>query len=608
MKSHEVRSKFLEFFVERRHAILPPASLIPENDPTTLFTNSGVHPLVPYILQGSHPLGPRLVSVQKCFRTDDIEEVGDNSHHTFFEMLGNWSIGDYFKKEAIFWSFEFLTSKNWAGINPEKLFVSVFAGDKETPRDDNSAKIWQEAFVQVGIDAKIGEKIFVYSKEKNWWGPAGKTGPCGPDTEIFYDTQQPHNPAFGEKCHLNCDCGRYIELWNNVFMEFNKDETGRLTPLQQKNVDTGMSLERLVRILEGVGNNYETSLFLPLMKKLENLAGKKTEEGRSRHARIVADHLRAAVFLIADGVEPGKVERGSVLRRVVRRAIRHAHLLSIERDLCWALGQVVVDSYSQNYPELSQAKDRIERILVDEEKRFSKTLQSGLGYFEKLIGRPEVQTSGLIAGQGVFDLYQSYGFPFELTEELAAEKNIKVSRKGFEQARVAHQEISRAGVEKRFAGGLADHSEETTKLHTTTHLLHRALQEILGEHVRQAGSNITRERLRFDFTHPSKATREELSLVEKIVNQKIKENLPVYQEIVALEEAHQRGAIGLFGEKYGDQVKIYIIGEPNDPYSIECCGGPHVGSTGEIGKIRITKEGSAGSGMRRIYVVREESS
>jgi alanyl-tRNA synthetase len=601
MTPHEVRAKFLAFFKERGHAVLPSAPLVPENDPTTLFINSGVHPLVPYILQGSHPAGPRLASVQKCFRTDDIDEVGDATHQTFFEMLGNWSIGDYFKQEAIRWAFAFLTDPSWLGLDPHRLYVSVFEGDQDAPQDEDSVKIWRETFGKAGVGAGVGERIFSYPKKENWWGPAGRTGPCGPDTEIFYDTQKPHDPSFGERCHPNCDCGRFVEVWNNVFMEFYQDEEGKLSPLEKKNVDTGMGLERLVRILEGVEDNYETGLFLPLMDRLKELAGDKVVEENVRPTRIVLDHLRAATFLIADGVRPGKVDQGSVLRRIVRRAIRHARALAVKEGFTVAIGESVVDAYCESYPELKRAEAEIKQVLAEEEARFGRALDRGLAHFRRLTSLAEVQKRRKITGEQAFDLYQSYGFPIELTEEVAREQGLTVDRRGFEKAMARHQEISRAGMERKFAGGLADHAAATTKLHTATHLLHAALREILGEDTRQTGSNITQERLRFDFTHPDRLTDDELKRVEERVNQKIKENLPVRWEVMPLTEARARGATGLFAEKYADTVKIYTIGEGNGVYSVEFCGGPHVESTGEIGRIKIMKERSAGSGVRRIY-------
>lgn len=601
MTVHDIRSKFLNFFAAHQHIILPSAPLVPENDPTTLFICAGVHPLVPFILQGSHPLGSRLASVQKCVRTDDINEVGDSSHQTFFEMLGNWSIGDYFKKEAISWSFEFLTSQQWLKLKPEKIYVTVFSGDRNTPRDDESFRIWQKTFSQVGLNAETGKRISFYSREKNWWGPAGKTGPCGPDTEIFYDTGQKHNAKFGKNCHPNCECGRFVELWNIVFMEYFLDGENKLTPLKQKNVDTGMGLERLMRVLDQVPDNYATQLFRPLMNQIREKAGQEVEGEKRRSARIVADHLRAAVFLIADQVRPGKVEQGSVLRRLIRRAIRQAKLLSIESPFLDSLAKTVIEIYQESYPELGQFRQEIENVLAEEEDRFGQSLDRGLRYFSRLTSEPDVKNSKMISGVQAFNLYQSYGFPIELTEELAAEHGFLVDRLGFDRALVDHQQISRLGMEKKFTGGLADHTLKTTKLHTATHLLYRALRQILGEDIYQAGSNITQERLRFDFTYSSEIAPEEIKQIENNINQKIKDDLPITAEVVLLPEARRRGAIGLRGKKYNQRVKIYTIGDPKHPWSVELCGGPHVRSTREIGTIKITKEKSVGSDIRRIY-------
>ncbi len=607
MTQHEIRAQFLEFFTDRGHAALPSASLVPENDPTTLFTNSGVHPLVPFILAGSHPSGSRLVSVQKCFRTIDIEEVGDSHHHTFFEMMGNWSIGDYFKKEAIEWSFEFLTEV--IGLDPTRIYVSVFEGDDDALRDEDSAAIWRETFKRQGIDAEAGERIYFYPKSENWWGPAGKTGPCGPDTEIFYNTGREHDPAFGEVCGPACGCGKYLELWNNVFMEFSMDEDGNLTPLKQKNVDTGMGFERLMRVVDGVYDNYETQLFVPIMERIETLAAEEIRDDNRRHARILADHVRGSVFLLTDGVRPGKAERGSILRRIIRRAIRHGRFLDLPGNFVTELGDVVVSQYGPSYPELGSSGEEIRAVLTSEEERFRDTLERGLNYFEELVENQEIQQKKRISGKAAFDLYQSYGLPIELTEESAHDYGLEVDKAGFEAALEKHREISRAGAEEKFAGGLADHSEETTRLHTATHLLHQALREIIGEHAHQTGSNITRERLRFDFNYSDAMTDEELEAVEARVNELIQADLPVHFETVTIQEAEERGAVGLFADKYGDKVKIYAIGDPADPYSLEFCGGPHVDRTGEIGGVTITKEKSAGSGVRRIYAeLKDESS
>ncbi|TAN57326.1 alanine--tRNA ligase [Patescibacteria group bacterium] len=596
MTAQELRNKFLDFFKSKGHVVIPSASLVPENDPTVLFTTAGMHPLVPFLLGQPHPAGNRLVNFQKCLRTDDIDEVGDSRHNTFFEMLGNWSLGDYFKKEAIEWSFEFLTSKDWLGLDPNLLFVSVFEGDKDAPRDDESIAIWREVFKKSGIDAEIGERIFMYPKKKNWWGPAGLTGPCGPCSEMFYFTGIEHDPRYGEICHINCDCGRYLEIWNDVFMEYEKKPDGSFEPLEQKNVDTGMGLERITHILQKTASIYETDLFWPIIQKAEELLGKLYQDN-IHSFRIVADHLRASVFLIADGVSPSNIERGYILRRLIRRAIRHWYNINISLSgLIAELAKTIIDQYGHIYPALNDKRDRIWLELTQESEKFSKTIGRGIKEFDRMIERQKS-----ISGIDAFNLYQTYGFPLEMTMELAREKNIAINKNEFSNEFKKHQELSRAGSEQKFKGGLADHSEITARYHTATHLLHQALRDVLGHHVFQKGSNITAERMRFDFSHPQKMTLEEIKKTEDAVNEKIKENLNVRSEVKTINEAKELGAIGLFEGKYGENVSVYSIGD----YSKEICGGPHIKYTGEIGKFRIIKEEAVSAGVRRIKAVIE---
>lgn len=596
MTAKDLKKKYLDFFVKKGHKIIPNVSSIPENDPTALFISAGMHPLVPYLLGEFHPLGKKLCSVQRCLRTDDIDLVGDSFHHTFFEMLGNWSLGDYWKREAIEWSFEFLTKE--LGLDPNRLYISCFGGDKDAPKDEESAKIWQK----VGVPK---EKIYFYGKKENWWGPAGKTGPCGPDTEMFYDaTGKPCGP----KCHPNDNCGRFFEIWNDVFMEYNKTGEGKFEPLKQKNVDTGMGVERTATVLSGLDDDYQTELFAPIIRKIEEISGKKYHENPNEF-RIIADHLRAATFAIADGVIPSNVEQGYILRRLIRRAIRYARPLEIREMFTSKIANVVVENYKKDYPHLEQTQDFIFTQLKEEETRFKKTLDRGLKEFEKTASMIRIIEAKTIPGKVVFDLYQTYGFPLELTEELASERGLGVDRVGFQKAQKEHQVKSRGSLEKKFAGGLADHSEIVTKYHTATHLLNASLRQVLGSHIEQKGSNITAERLRFDFPNSRKLTEEELKNTEELVNQKIKENLPVKMEMMTLEKAKKMGAVAVFGERYGEKVKVYKIGDPSagsgQVFSCEVCGGPHVDFTGKLGKFKIIKEESAGAGIRRIYATLE---
>lgn len=603
MNSNDLRQQFLAFFKEKGHTVIPSASLIPENDPTVLFTTAGMHPLVPYLLGEAHPGGTRLTDVQKCIRTQDIDDVGDHRHTTFFEMLGIWSLGDYFKESIIPWTFEFFTQV--LKFDAEKLYVTVFEGDQNVPLDEESVQLWAEQFKQVGIDAKMGERIFAYPKAKNWWGPAGETGPCGPDTEIFYFTGKEHDPKFGAKCHPNCDCGRYVEIGNDVFMQFNKRADGSFEPLQQKNVDVGWGLERLLTMVQGKTSVFQTDLFAEVIAELERLSGKSYDTA-AKSMEIIADHIRAATFILGDdhGIVPSNVDQGYILRRFIRRAIRHGRLLGINEAFIVPIAERYIGLMGEVYPELKRNQARIVEELSKEEAKFAKTIEKGLREFDKLF-----QKTGNVSGEEAFVLYTTYGFPLELTEELAAEKGQTVNKEVFEGEFRKHQELSRAGAEKKFAGGLADHSEQSTKYHTATHLLHEALRMVLGEHVEQKGSNITQERLRFDFSHGDKMTPDQIKAAEDIVNEQIQKDLPVHFEMLTVEEAKARGAIGLFEDKYatlGDQIKVYFVGDDQKGvFSKEICGGPHVERTGTMGHFRIAKEEASSAGVRRIKAVLE---
>ena len=600
MTTDEIRSKFLEFFKEKGHAVIPSASLIPENDPTVLFTTAGMHPLVPYLLGEKHPAGSRLANAQKCVRTGDIDEVGDRTHGTFFEMLGNWSLGDYFKRESIAWSFEFLTSPRWLNLDPARIYVTVFEGDADAPRDLESVGIWKDVFQTRGIEANFNERIYAYPKGKNWWGPAGMTGPCGPDTEIFYDTGRPHDTRFGAECHPNCDCGRFVEIWNNVFMEYNKTEAATFEPLAQRNVDTGMGLARAVMVVNGLDSIYDIDTGRPLIAKIEELSGKAygKDDETDRAMRVIADHVRAATFMIGDprGISPSNVDQGYILRRLIRRAVRYGRQLGIDGFFTSKVAETVIELFRGAYPELEQNRDRVIGELDAEEDKFSRTLQNGLREAAKL--KDELASFPLVPGERAFYLYESFGFPKELTEEVLGKK---VDEEEWSKAMKAHQDLSRQGAEKKFKGGLADHSWETTRLHTATHLLHKALRNVLGEHVEQKGSNITAERLRFDFSHPNKMTPEEIKKVEDMVNEAIVRDLPVHYEEKSVPDAKAAGAIGLFEDRYGDKVKVYVVGD----YSMEICGGPHVRHTAQVGRFKIQKEEASSAGVRRIKAIVE---
>lgn len=591
MDFRELRNKYIDFFKSKGHKHIPSGSLIPENDPTVLFTTAGMHPLVPYLLGQKHPEGTRLVNWQKCIRTGDIDDVGDPSHLTFFEMLGNWSLGDYFKKEAIEWSFEFLTKV--LGFTTKKLHITVFEGDKDAPKDTESYNFWKN----VGISES---HIHFKPKKDNWWGPAGLTGPCGPDTEMFIDTGK--EPC-SNSCSPGCSCGKYFEIWNDVFMQYNKDKEGNYSPLSQQNVDTGMGIERTVAMFEGKKSVYETTIFLPIINAIEKLSNKKygQNEAVDKSIRIIADHLRASVFIIGDerGIAPSNVGAGYVLRRLIRRAIRHAKNIGIEEKFLSKIAFVIIDLMKEFYSELDKNKDQIYQELDTEEEKFEATIRSGLKEIQKILPELERTNANRIPGEVAFKLYDTYGFPIEFTEEIASEHKFTVDREGFNKKYEEHKKLSKAAQTNSFKGGLADHSEETTKLHTATHLLHRALKNILGEHVNQKGSNITIERLRFDFTHPEKIDKDTLQKVEDMVNEQIQKKLTVTMKVMSLEEAKNVGATALFTNKYDSQVKVFFIGD----FSIEVCGGPHVKNTGELGHFKILKEQSSSRGVRRIKAV-----
>ena len=592
----ELREKYIAFFKSKNHIEISGKSLIPENDPTVLFTTAGMHPLAPYLLAGEHPQGSRLTDYQKCIRTGDIDEVGDASHLTFFEMLGNWSIGDYFKNDSIRWSFEFLTSPEYLGIPVDKLSVTVFAGDETAPRDEESANIWKG----LGIPES---RIHFLPREDNWWGPAGETGPCGPDTEIFVDTGK---PACGADCKPGCHCGKYFEVWNNVFMQYEKTKDGKFVPLAKKCVDTGMGVERTVAMLNGFESVYNIDIFQEILKTISEKSGVAygASESTDTSMRIIADHVRASCFILADAkaVLPSNLGAGYVLRRLIRRAIRHMRKLNMADSALLDVAETIIKQNRELYPELTEKRDLILKELAAEETRFSEALKKGEQEYEKLLPNLLKNPNKTIPGRVAFRLYDTYGFPYELTAELAAESGLSVDKEGFDEAFKKHQELSRAGSEQIFKGGLADHSEQTTAYHTATHLLHQALCTVLGNHVEQRGSNLTAERLRFDFTHPAPLTEDEKKRVEQLVNEQIQADLPVTVTTMPLEEAKKAGAKALFGERYEDVVKVYRIGD----FSMEVCGGPHVERTGTMGRFKIVKEQSSSAGIRRIRAVLEK--
>ena len=622
MTAQEIRRKYLEYFEAKGHKIIPRALLVPQDDPTTLFTGSGMQPLIPYLLGQPHPSGTRLVDSQTCFRAEDMDEVGDNRHTTFFEMLGNWSLGDYFKEDQLAWFWDFLTKT--VGLNPEKLYTTCFIGDESTgvPKDTESAEIWADLFKQEGIEAKEvelpgddggmrgmqGGRIFYYDASKNWWSREGPPAnmrdgePGGPDSEVFYDFGTPHDEKYGQHCHPNCDCGRFLEIGNSVFMTYRK--TGdKFEELPKPNVDFGGGLERIAAAANEDADIFQISLIKPITDSLEKLSGKDYQHHQNS-MRVIADHLRAGVFLAVDGVTPSNKQQGYVLRRLLRRAIRYAFELGIEQDLCEKVAPTILELYEQDFPEVIKQKQQVLDVFIREEKLFRQTLRSGVREFEKITKNKN------LSGETIFKLYDTYGFPSELTLEEAFRANIDVEDNWqivFDKFMNQQRQRSQTASAGMFKGGLADHSPEVVKLHTTTHLMYQALKDVLGGDVVQRGSNITAERTRFDFSHPEKVTPEQIKQVEDIVNEKIAEDLPVTWQEEKTDEAFKKGASGAFGDKYGDTVKVYIIGDPDKPFSREICGGPHVERTGVIGrggkKFKITKEESVAAGIRRIKAV-----
>lgn len=644
--SAQLREMFLSFMESKGHHRIESASVIPENDPTVLFTTAGMHPLVPYLMGTPHPAGKRLTDVQKCIRTGDIDDVGDPSHLTFFEMLGNWSLGDYFKKDMIPWSWEFLTSPEYLGLDKDRLAFTVFAGDEDAPRDDESYELWRSCGVKE-------ENLFFLPKENNWWGPAGITGPCGTDTEMFIITDK--EPC-GPDCSPACSCGRYLEIWNDVFMQYNKNAEGKYEPLAQKNVDTGMGLERTVCVLNGKKSVYEIDAFAGILAKEEELSGKKygADDETTKAFRIIADHMRTSTFILGDdrGVSPSNTDQGYILRRLIRRAVRYGMQLGMPEGFTVEIAKVIIDQYQDAYPELKRNGEFVLEQLKLEEARFARTLKQGEKEFEKVyenVCRTKTMLEGILAaenpvataveladtkklrpspdmmpiidaaragdtealktavetrmaglstmdGRSAFKLYDTYGFPIEMTKELAAEKGLSVDEADFAERFKKHQELSHQGADQKFKGGLADHSEQTARLHTATHLLHAALRKVLGDEVAQKGSNITAERLRFDFSFGRKMTPEEIKEVERLVNVAIDADVPVVCEEMTVPEARAKGAIGLFENKYGERVRTYKMGD----YSFEICGGPHATHTGELGSFKIQKEESSSAGVRRI--------
>jgi len=610
----------LKFFKARKHAVIPSASLIPENDSSTLFIGSGMQPLVPYLLGEKHPAGKRIVNSQKCFRAEDISEVGDSRHSTFFEMLGNWSLGDYFKKEQLKWIFEFLT--NELELSANRLYATVFRGNSDIgiARDTESVAIWKELFKEKGIEAKDIDfsensdlsdgRIFYYDENKNWWSrsgiplnmPVGEPG--GPDSEIFYDLgadlKRHENSQFkSQPCHINCDCGRFIEIGNSVFMEYVKTESG-FKKLKQRNVDFGGGLERIAMVSQNKSNIFETDLFSAAIAGLEKLSEGKKYKDNLKPFEVIIDHLRGSIFIMADNksVCPSNTEQGYIVRRLIRRAIRYGNALGIKKDL-WTkeIAEIIIDDYKEEYPELEKNKDFVKKQLQKEEEKFQRALENGLKEFNK------IKMAGSISGKSAFNLYQTYGFPLEMTEELAKENSLAVDKSGFEEELKKHQELSRSTIVGKFKSGLADASKETTKFHTATHILLASLREVLGDCVFQKGSNITAERLRLDFSYPEKLSPEQIEKVQAIANKIIQDNLPVFCEEMTLEQAKKQGAMGVFESKYGEKVSVYTIGKSKNVFSKEICGGPHIKKTGELGKIKIVKEESSSSGVRRIKAI-----
>ncbi len=622
LSTSDIRQKYLDFFAKQGHAVVPSSSLVPENDPTTLFTGSGMQPMIQYLLGAPHPLGTRIADSQKCFRSQDIEEVGDNRHTTFFEMLGNWSLGDYFKKEQIPWMFKFLI--DIVGLDPNKLYITCFIGapQYDIPKDTEAAEIWQKLFREKNIEAQIadigseadgyqrgikaGERIFFYDGKKNWWSRNGGPettpigDPCGPDSEMFYDFGTEHNSKYGEHCHPNCDCGRFMEIGNNVFMTYRKQDEGVFVPLQAPNIDHGSGLERIVAAAHQDPDVFKLDVFIQARVAIERASAKTygANADETFAFRVVLDHIRAATFLMADGVMPANKDQGYYTRRLIRRAVRFSRKLGVANALVREVSDAFISTYQDAYPNLLEKREQILSEMEREEGKFAKTIEQGLREVKKIFDK-----TGTFTGKDAFDVYQTYGFPLELTtEELQRSHNMAVDVEEFRAEFKKHQDLSRAGSEQKFAGGLADHSEETTQLHTATHLLHQALRDVLGSHVAQRGSNITADRLRFDFSHGEKMTPEQIARVEEIVNEQIHKDMPVHFAMLTVEEAKARGAIGLFEDKYaqvGDKIKVYFMGD----YSKEICGGPHVEHTGQLGGIKIVKEEAVAAGIRRIKAV-----
>ena len=584
MKAIEIRNKYLNFFKRHGHSVIPSAPLIPENDPSVLFTTAGMQPLVPYLLGEKHPEGTRLTDFQKCVRTNDINEVGDNRHLTYFEMLGNWSLGDYFKEESVAMSYEFLTKE--LGIPAEKISVTCFAGDEDCPKDTVTAECWKKA----GIPE---ERIYFFGKDDNWW-IAGEEGPCGPDTEMFYDTGK---EKCSEKCNPSCGCGKYVEIWNNVFMEYLKTSDGKYQKLKQQNVDTGLGLERMAMLLQGKKTPFEIEIFKPVMDKLEEL--EKVDDIASR--RIVAEHLRSSMMIILDGGIPSNVDRGYILRRLIRRMTRRLRKLQIDTNQISTLIDISIDAQKELYPELETNKERIKTVIIEEINKFEKTLERGEREFNKIVNKLKTENKDTISGQDLFTLYETYGFPPEVTQDLAEEQGIKIDNTEFDRLFKDHQEKSRMGSEQKFKGGLSGNGEKETKYHTATHLLNAALKQVIGKEVHQKGSNITPERMRFDFSCDHKLTDEEKKQVEDLVNKWINEDLPVTIEEMSKEDAIKSGAECMFIEKYPDIVTVYSIGD----VSKELCGGPHVKNTKVLGTFKIKKEDACSAGVRRIKAILE---
>ncbi len=608
LTSAEIRRRFLDFFENRGHAIIPSASLVPENDPSVLFNTAGMQPLVPYLLGEKHPLGTRLANLQKCVRTVDIDDIGDSRHLTFFEMMGNWSLGDYFKKEAIEWSYDLLTNTEYGfGLDPERLYVTVFEGDENAPRDEESAQIWKDVFANAGVHKKDKpgtQRIFFLPAKNNWWSP-GENGPCGPDSEMFYDITGNLTQGLTHEEYVNADDkGEVVEIWNDVFMEYEKKDGKVVGKLASKNVDTGSGYERICMMVQGVSSVYETDVFLPILEKIDSL--RTTKEGVSddevqKSTRIVADHVRTAVMMLSDGVTPSNTDQGYILRRLLRRALRHADILSLPENSLFALADVITEMYKDAYEQVSKQKETIKVAISGEEKKFRKALTQGLKEFNKIIEATKTDSKTELDTERIFKLFESFGFPIELVEELAKEQGFTINREAFDQMFKEHQELSRAGSEKKFKGGLGGDGEIETRYHTATHLLHQALRQVLGDHVSQKGSNITAERLRFDFTHSAKMTDDEKKKVEDIVNTQIQAALPVNMVVLPKAEAEKTGALHFFGDKYGDQVQVYYVGDSlESAFSKEFCGGPHVTNTSELGVFSIQKEEAVSQGVRRI--------